>query len=152
MKIKSFLELSHEFVNTHIDDEGVDSENLLDVEGDEEGIVEIEKLKRYLWGKDIVQLKSNHIPRGLSPLEKFFDQNDVARDPKVKPAEDVVEDKNIGTEDNPKIVRLSKKLPAKEKDEYVKLMKKYIDVLAWSYNGLKEYENSIIQHTILINP
>ena len=57
-------------------------------------------------------MKSNHIYRVLIPLEKLFDQNDVSMDPKVKH----VEDKNIGTKDNPKIVRLSKKLPAKEKD------------------------------------
>ena len=88
----------------------------------------------------------------MIPLETLFDQNDVARDPKVKPAEKTVEDKNIGTEDDPKIVRLSKKLHAKEKDEYVKLVKRYIDVFAWSYDGLKEYDTSIIQHTILINP
>ena len=31
-------------------------------------------------------------------------------------------------------------------------MKKYIDVLAWSYDGLKEYDTSIIQHTIPIKP
>ena len=41
---------------------------------------------------------------------------------------------------------------AKEKDEYVNLMKKYTDVLAWSYDGLKEYDTSIIQHTLPINP
>ena len=80
-------------------------------------------MKGSLGGKDIVQLKSNHIPRGLIPLEKFFDKNDVVKDPKVKPAENVVEDKNIGTEENPIIVKLSKKFVTKEKDEYVNLMK-----------------------------
>ena len=31
-------------------------------------------------------------------------------------------------------------------------MKKYMDVLAWSYEDLKEYDTSIIQHTISIKP
>ena len=31
-------------------------------------------------------------------------------------------------------------------------MKKYMDVFAWSYKDLKEYDTSIIQHTILIKP
>ena len=83
-------------------------------------------------GRDIVQLKSNHIPRGLIPLESLFDQNDVARDPKVEPTTDALEDINIGTEGDPKIIKLSKKLPAKEKEGYVKLMNKYTDVFAWS--------------------
>ena len=102
------------------------------------------KLKDYLGGRDIVQLKRNHIPRGLIPLESLFDQNDVAKEPKVDPATYVVEDINIGTEEDPKIIKLSKKLPAVEKDGYVKLMKKYTDVFAWSYEDLKEYDTSII--------
>ena len=31
-------------------------------------------------------------------------------------------------------------------------MKKYTDVFAWSYEDLKEYDTSIIQHTIPIKP
>ena len=49
-------------------------------------------------------------------------------------------------------MKLSKKLPTKEKEGYVNLMKKYTDVFAWSYDDLKEYETSIIQHTIPIKP
>ena len=74
----------------------------------------------------------------------------MAKNPKVKPVDDAIEDKNIGTKENPKIVKLSKKLPEKEKEEYVKLMKKYTDVFAWSYEDLKEYDTSIIQHIIPI--
>ena len=85
-------------------------------------------MKGTLGGKDIIQLKSNFIPRGLIPLEKFFYQNDVAKDPKVKPTNNAIEDRNIGTKENPKIVKLSKNLPAKEKQEYVNLIKKYTDV------------------------
>ena len=65
MQIKRFLELLGEFVNTCIDEENADSENVLDVDGDEEEIVGTEKLKGFWGGKDIVQLKSNHIPKGL---------------------------------------------------------------------------------------
>ena len=31
-------------------------------------------------------------------------------------------------------------------------MKRYIDVFSWSYEDLKEYDTSIIQHTIPIKP
>ena len=67
------------------------------------------KMKNSLGGEDIVQLKSNHIPRGLIPLENIFYQNDVVRDPYMNPVDDVVEDTNIGTEENPRIIRLSNK-------------------------------------------
>ena len=136
--------MSGEFVNTDIDGDSVDPENFLDVEEEGEEAVGTEMLKDSLGGKDIVQLKSNHIPMGLIPLEYLFDQNDVARDSKVEPAMDAIEDVDIGTEGDPKIVKLSKKLPTKEKEGYVKLMKKYMDVFAWSYEDLKKYDTSII--------
>ena len=49
-------------------------------------------------------------------------------------------------------MKLSKNLPTKEKGEYINLMKKYTDVFSWSYENLTEYDTSIIQHTIPINP
>ena len=60
----------------------------------------------------------------------MFDQNDVARDPKMNPANDAVEEKNIGTKENPRIIKLSKKIPAKEKEEYIILMIRYTDVFS----------------------
>ena len=82
-------------------------------------------------------MKSNHIPRGPIPLESLFDQNDVAKEPKFDPATDTIEDINIGTEEDPKIIKLSKKLLTVDKDGYVKLMKKYMDFFALSYEDLK---------------
>ena len=74
----------------------------------------------------------------------MFDKNDVAKDPKMKPVDDSIKDKNIGTKDHPKIIKLSKKLPAKVKEDNVSLMKKYDDVFPWRYEYLKEYDTSII--------
>ena len=133
MQITIFLELSGEFVNTHIDTENDNGENFQDDEEFKKGKDGVEKLKGTLGGKYIIQLKNNFIPRGLIPLEKPFDQNDVAKNPKVKPVKNAIEDRNIGTEENPKIIKLSKNLPVKEKEEYVNLMKKYTDVFSWSY-------------------
>ena len=84
-----------------------------------------------------MQLKGNHIPRVMISLEKLFDQNDVAKDPKMKPTEDIVEDKNIGTENHPKIIKLSKKLFYEVKEYYINLMKKYTNVFACRYDDLK---------------
>ena len=129
MQIRRFLELSGEFVNTQ-----VENENGNDKTPEEDEEIESEedakKLRKTLGGKDIIQLKNNFIPRGLIPLERLFDQNDVAKNPKVKPVGDAVEDKNIGTEENPRIIKLSKKLPEREKREYVELMKRYTDVFS----------------------
>ena len=52
----------------------------------------------------------------------------------------------------PKIVKISKFLSADMKIKYVEMMKRFIDVFAWSYADLKQYDSSIIQHTIPIKP
>ena len=39
------------------------------------------------------------------PLENLFDQNDVSRDPKMKPVDDVVEYRNIVTKENHKTLK-----------------------------------------------
>ena len=48
--------------------------------------------KNQIAGKDIMQLKNNIITKGLVPLEKLFDNNDVARSPKITANDGDVED------------------------------------------------------------
>jgi hypothetical protein len=54
-----------------------------------------------------VQLPSNHIPKGLVPLEMIFDSNDVA----VKDGRSIhnagISECNIGTKKDPKFFNLS---------------------------------------------
>ena len=45
----------------------------------------------------------------------MFDQNDVAKDPKVQPNENDIQGQNVGTKDSPKIVKLSKTFPQKKR-------------------------------------
>ena len=101
-------------------------------------------------GKDIIRIKSNFIPKGIIPLEKLFDQNDVAKKPKVQPHDYDIQYQNIGMEDFPKIIKLSKKLSIETKKKYIELMKKYFDVFSWRYEYLKECDTSIMQHIILV--
>ena len=42
-------------------------------------------------------MSTNSIPKGLVPLEELFDNNGVAKSPRVKPNNEEVEDVNIGT-------------------------------------------------------
>ena len=144
-KVKDFLQLKGEFQNLHID-ENYDKEG----DGSSTPAFESEGYLNTLAGKDILQLKNNSIPRGLVPLEKLFDHNDVAADPKLAPNEEEVEDYNIGTDKHPKFIKLSKSLTPEAKEKYISLMKEYADVFAWSYKDLKVYDTNIIQHTIPI--
>jgi hypothetical protein len=67
IEIRKFLKSVDEFSALHIDQD-------LDLEGDLHPEVFLNKIANY----HIVQLPSNHIPKGLVPLEILFDGNDVA--------------------------------------------------------------------------
>jgi hypothetical protein len=71
-EIKKFLESVDEFSALHID-------QYIDPEGDPHPKVFLNKISTH----HIIQLPSNHIPKGLVPLERLFDVNDVAVKGKV---------------------------------------------------------------------
>jgi hypothetical protein len=81
-------------------------------------------------------------------LERLFESHDVSREDAIKNQEEEVVECNIGTTENPKIVKLSKALPPKQKHMYVNLMKIFVDIFAWSYEYLKTFNTYIIQHKI----
>ena len=84
----------------------------------------------------------------MVPLEDFFDNNDLAKSPKVAPRDDEVEECNIGTERYPKVIKISNNLTKESKEKYIKLMKEFHDVFSWTYDDLKVYDLGVIQHTI----
>jgi hypothetical protein len=93
-------------------------------------------------------LKNNQIPKGLIPLERLFNKDDIPSKTTLQPQPREVEDCNIGTVHNPKMVKLSKFLSVENKNKYTDLLKKYKDVFAWSYEDLKTYDTSVIEHKI----
>ena len=56
-------------------------------------------------------------------MEEIFDSNDVARSPKVDPSDAEVEECNIGTEEDPKVIKISKNMTKEYKERYIKLIK-----------------------------
>jgi hypothetical protein len=78
----------------------------------------------------IVQLPSNHIPKGLVPLERLFDRNDVVVKIKVSTENVDVTECNLGTEEDPKYVKFSSSLSKEQRAEYVKLFKEFVEVFS----------------------
>jgi hypothetical protein len=56
-------------------------------------------------------LKNNQIPKGLIPLERLFNHDDIPLKSTLQPQPEEVEDCDIGTKENPRLVKLSKYLP-----------------------------------------
>ena len=54
----------------------------------------------------------------------------------------------MGTNDEPKMVQLEKVCNQQERDDMLKFLTEYKDVIAWSYEELKTYDPEIITHDI----
>jgi hypothetical protein len=83
-----------------------------------------------------MQLPRNQIPKGLVPLEKLFDENDVAVKGKVSTNDAHIIECNFGTEKDPKYVKLSSNPSREQRVEYVKLFNEFADVFAWTYKDI----------------
>jgi hypothetical protein len=96
----------------------------------------------------IIQLPSNHIPKGLIPLEILFDGNDVAVKGRVSGDNVDIAECNIGTPEEPKMVKLSKSLTEEQRTEYTKMLREFANMFAWTYEDLRTYDTSFIEHKI----
>lgn len=105
-------------------------------------------LLKKIFGHKILDLKTNHIPKGLVPLERLFERNDTSLKPEKQMNQAEVGDFNIGTDKDPKIVKLSKSLSNEERERCMDLMKEFKDVFAWSYEDLGTFDTKIMQHKI----
>jgi hypothetical protein len=137
LDVKRFLETVEEFSEMHIDQDFVSEENL-------DGGNFLNKIAEH----NIVQLPNNHIPRGLVPLERLFDRNDVALKGEIVEDDADTTQCNIGTENEPKFFKLSRSLTTKKRVEYTGLLREFVDVFAWTYGYLKTYDTSVIKHKI----
>jgi ribonuclease HI len=137
LEIKIFLETVEEFSALHIDQDPASESDLI------AGIF-LNKIVDH----HIVQLPNNHIPKGLVPLERLFDSNDVAvKGNRPKDNADTTEC-NIGTEKEPKFIKLSSSLSKEKRAKYTELLREFVDVFSWTYEDLKTYDTTFIEHKI----
>jgi hypothetical protein len=78
----------------------------------------------------------------------LFYGNDVAVKGRVSNGDVDTVECNIGTQEEPKYVKLSNSLIKEQRAEYTELLREFSDVLAWTYEDLKTYDTYIIEHKI----
>jgi hypothetical protein len=97
---------------------------------------------------EIINLQNNTLPKGCIPLENLFDRHDVFKGKRTnKQAEEALEF-NIGTEMDPRMVKIGKGTTKKERKEILELIREFRDTFAWNYDDLKAYKGDVIQHVI----
>ena len=127
-QINNFLTLQQEFSGLNIDDDAIDdpqqqmsqNEQTISAETanqmlhptifDNKNILELKQMHLDEIAKaeaEVIELKDNFLPTGLTPLEDIFDANDIPKKPKIQPLNAAIEDYNIGTIEKPKMIKLS---------------------------------------------
>jgi hypothetical protein len=96
-EIEKFLQYVDDFSTLHIDEDP-------DIEGEPDH--HPRELLNKVVDHQIIQLPSNHIPKGLIPLERLFDGNDVAVKGRVSGDDADTDECNIGTLEEPKFIKL----------------------------------------------
>jgi hypothetical protein len=84
-------------------------------------------------------------------LEKLFDLQEKFKrltNTKTRSSSLLYEAANLGTEQNPKNINLGKNCTHVERATFMKLLREFKDVFAWTYEDLKTYDKRIIQHII----
>jgi hypothetical protein len=98
---------------------------------------------------EVINLQSNTLPKSCIPLENLFDRHDVFKGKRTNKlqAEEALEF-NIGTEIDPRMVKIGKGTTEKERKEILVLIREFRDTFAWNYDDLKAYRGDVIQHAI----
>jgi hypothetical protein len=97
---------------------------------------------------EVINLQKNIFPKGCIPLEKLFDKHDVLKRKGARKQADEALEFNIGTEIDPRMVKIGKGTTEKERLEILSLIREFKDTFAWKYDELKSYRGDVIQHAI----
>jgi hypothetical protein len=103
--------------------------------------------------KEVISIEDDKFPKGLTPLESSFSMSDVGKKENTVEEEskrkvgDIVS-VNIGTSDDPKILKIGAQCSQEEKERFMDLFHEFKDVFAWSYEDLRGFDPNIIQHAI----
>ena len=97
---------------------------------------------------EIIDLHDGPLPKGIIPLERLFDQNDMYTGKMSSQVDDEVIEFNIGTKESLKMVKFGKGTTSNEREKLISLIREFKDVLSWSYEDLKAYREYVIDHAI----
>jgi hypothetical protein len=78
----------------------------------------------------------------------LIDKNDVAVKGGISNEDADTVECNVGTQEEPRFVKLSSSLTREQRAKYTELLKEFADVFAWTYEDLKTYDTPVIEHKI----
>jgi hypothetical protein len=97
---------------------------------------------------EVVNLQNNTLPKGCIPLEQIFDRNNVYKGKNPKQKTYKVLEFNIGTEMDPRMVKIGEGTTKEERNKILDLIREFKDTFSWTYDDLRDYRSDVIQHAI----
>ena len=94
---------------------------------------------------------SNPVPKKVVEWERDFDRQGRCKKKETRKLEDYIEI-NIGTEEEPRKIKIGKGTSEKERKNLIELVKEFRDVFSFQYDELKAYRDDVFQHTIPLRP
>ena len=85
-------------------------------------------------------------------ISKETFNNEELKQGHVEPIKEETKSVNLGTNDEPKMVKIDNTLTSSEKDALVTLLKEFKEVFAWSYEDILGINIDIVQHCIPTDP
>ena len=66
--------------------------------------------------------------------------------------QDPTEDINIGSEDDPKILKIGSSLSLEEKERPTHFLKQHEEVFAWTYEDMTGLDTKLVEHRLVLKP
>ena len=85
-------------------------------------------------------------------ISKETFNNEELKQGHVEPIKEETKSVNLGSNDEPKMVKIGNTLTSSEKDALVTLLKEFKEVFAWSYEDILGINIDIVQHCIPTDP
>ena len=93
---------------------------------------------------------------GLKPLNCMMAQEEILEDlekvAQIQPKEEF-EEVNPGADSgSPKPIFISSQLSTKEREQFMEIMKRYVDVFAWTYDEMSDLDSVLVVHSLNVDP
>ena len=66
----------------------------------------------------------------------------------IQPYQEYIETINLGTEEDPKEIKLGETLEKSIKERLIKLLHEYVDIVVWSYRDMLRLDTDIVVHRL----
>ena len=99
-----------------------------------------------------VEVESDPEPPYITDSDEMNENLSYSYLPELQPPKSECVEMNLGTQEDPKTIRIYKSLSPKEYEEWFQFFLKCKSAFAWTYKDLKGIPREVCQHDIILEP